>query len=203
MRLKGKLIKWSEQKAFGFIAPNGGGNQIFIHKNAFSNRTRSPKINDVITYSISKDQQGRYCADKATFLGEKLKVKQTNKFSQFSIYLALLFIVAITVAFLLGHFPKTLMLVYIVMSVITFLAYAQDKFKAQKDAWRTPENTLHVLSLIGGWPGAALAQQLLRHKTQKKAFRIAFWFTVMANLTCLLWLFSPSGGDVLSLIPSW
>ena len=60
MRLKGKLIKWNEDKAFGFIAPNGGGDHVFIHKTAFSNRKRTPKINDVITFSISKDKQGRY-----------------------------------------------------------------------------------------------------------------------------------------------
>ena len=69
MRLKGKLVNWNEKKAFGFIVPNGGGNHVFIHKKAFSNRQRTPKINDVITYSITKDNQGRYCADEATFLG--------------------------------------------------------------------------------------------------------------------------------------
>lgn len=68
MRLKGKLIKWDDQKAFGFIAPNGGGDHVFIHKTAFSNRQRIPKINDTITFSISQDTQGRYCADEATDL---------------------------------------------------------------------------------------------------------------------------------------
>jgi cold shock CspA family protein len=35
MRLKGKLLKWNEDKSFGFILPNGGGNDVFIHKTAF------------------------------------------------------------------------------------------------------------------------------------------------------------------------
>jgi cold shock CspA family protein len=60
MRMKGKLIKWNDDKAFGFIAPNGGGDHVFIHKTALSNRKRIPKINDVITFTISKDKQGRY-----------------------------------------------------------------------------------------------------------------------------------------------
>ena len=76
MRLKGKLIKWSDERAFGFIAPNGGGDHVFIHKSAFSNRQRTPQIKDIITFSITKDKQGRYCADEATFSGEKLKKKQ-------------------------------------------------------------------------------------------------------------------------------
>jgi cold shock CspA family protein len=60
MRMKGKLIKWNDDKAFGFIAPNGGGDHVFIDKTALSNRKRIPKINDVITFTISKDKQGRY-----------------------------------------------------------------------------------------------------------------------------------------------
>ncbi|MDO6487261.1 cold shock domain-containing protein [Colwellia sp. 6_MG-2023] len=79
MRSKGKLIKWNEDKAFGFIAPNGGGEQVFIHKKSLINRHRTPQINDVITFSLSKDRQGRICADQATFSGEKLKIKAAKK----------------------------------------------------------------------------------------------------------------------------
>ena len=67
-------------------------------------------------------------------------------------------------------------------------------------SWRTPESTLHLFSLAGGWPGAALAQQFLRHKSAKKAFRQVFWVTVILNLGSLIWLFSSSGEKVLTLI---
>ena len=197
MRLKGKLIKWNEDKAFGFIAPNGGGDHVFIHKKALSNRNRLPKVGDVITFSIAKDKQGRYCADEAIFTGEKLKKKQVSKFS---IYLAVVFLAFIFTAYFLGHIPKHLVLLYFSASFITFLAYAFDKSKAQRGAWRTPESTLHMFSLIGGWPGAALAQQLLRHKSQKKEFRSAFWFTVIVNSGALFWLLSPGGNSLLSMI---
>jgi len=200
VRLKAKLIKWNEDKAFGFIAPNGGGDHVFIHKTAFSNRNRTPKINDVITFSISKDKQGRYCADEATFTGEKLKKKQAKKVSKFSIYLSVIFLALITTAYFLGHVPQKLVLVYFGASAITFLAYAFDKSKAQRGAWRTPESTLHMFALIGGWPGAAVAQQVLRHKSQKKEFRVGFWFTVLANSGALVWLLSPSGNNLLSVI---
>jgi uncharacterized membrane protein YsdA (DUF1294 family)/cold shock CspA family protein len=200
MRLKGKLIKWNEAKAFGFIAPNGGGDHVFIHKTALSNRNRTPQINDVITFSISKDKQGRYCADEATFSGEKLKKKQAKKVSKFSIYLSVTFVSFITIAYLLEYLPQKLLLIYSGSSVITYFAYAFDKSKAQRGAWRTPESTLHMFSLIGGWPGAAVAQQVLRHKSQKKEFRIGFWLTVIANIGGLLWLVSPSGSNLLSMI---
>ncbi|MFT5851660.1 MAG: uncharacterized membrane protein YsdA (DUF1294 family)/cold shock CspA family protein [Colwellia sp.] len=200
MRLKGKLIKWNEAKAFGFIAPNGGGDHVFIHKTVLSNRNRTPQINDVITFSISKDKQERYCADKATLSGEKLKKKQAKKVSQFSIYLSAIFFGLILTSYFLGHIPQKLVLVYFGASVITFITYAFDKSKAQRGAWRTPESTLHMFSLIGGWPGAAVAQQVLRHKSQKKEFRIGFWLTVIANTGGLLWLVSPSGSNLLSMI---
>lgn len=200
MRFKGKLIKWNKDKAFGFIAPNDGRSHVFIHKSDFANRQRTPKINDVITFSITKDREGRYCACGATFSGEKLKKKQPNNASKFSLYLALIFLTAIISAFYLGYFPQKLMLIYCGLSAITFVTYAYDKNKAQHNAWRTQERTLHLLALAGGWPGAALAQQYLRHKSAKQAFRNIFWATVMINLAIFLWLHSSSGMQYLKLL---
>ena len=86
---------------------------------------------------------------------------------------------------------------FLVASGVTFLVYAFDKSAAQKGAWRTPESTLHVLSLIGGWPGALAAQRILRHKSRKTSFRFVFWLTVALNLTLLAWLGTPHGRAVL------
>ena len=77
-------------------------------------------------------------------------------------------------------------LVYVIMSVITFCAYGLDKFKAQKGLWRMPEKMLHILELCCGWPGALLAQRLLRHKSYKKSFRIVFWAMVVLNILFLV-----------------
>lgn len=43
-------------------------------------------------------------------------------------------------------------------SLITFFAHDTDKKRASRNAWRTPETTLHLLALFGGWPGALAAQ---------------------------------------------
>lgn len=77
-------------------------------------------------------------------------------------------------------------LVYVIMSVITFCAYGLDKYKAQKGLWRISEKTLHILELYCGWPGALLAQRLLRHKSYKKSFRIVFWAMVVLNILFLV-----------------
>jgi uncharacterized membrane protein YsdA (DUF1294 family)/cold shock CspA family protein len=202
VRLKGKLIQWNTDKAFGFIAPNGGGHHIFIHKTALANRDRTPQINDIITFSMTKDKAGRHCATDATFSGEKLKKKEAKKVSKFSVYLSLLFLASITASFFLGYVPEKLLYVYLGLSTISFLSYAIDKSKAQRGKWRTKERTLHLLALLGGWPGAALAQQYLRHKSSKKAFRNAFWFTVFVNISALGWLYSSAGSQYLKLLNS-
>jgi len=199
MRLKGKLIKWNEEKAFGFIAPNGGGEHVFIHKTGLSNRKRTPQINDVITFSITKDKQGRYCANDATFSGEKLKKKEGKSVSKFSIYLSVIFLGLMVTALFMGYIPKNLALLYFGASIVTFFAYASDKSKAQRNAWRTPESTLHSLALIGGWAGAAIAQQTLRHKSQKRDFRAVFWLTVIVNCGALAWLMSSNGAHLMSM----
>ncbi|XUO88493.1 DUF1294 domain-containing protein [Halomonas sp. KM072] len=74
---------------------------------------------------------------------------------------------------------------YATASVITYVLYAWDKWAAIKQRQRVSEKTLHWLALLGGWPGAWCAQQQLRHKTQKTAFRRVFWVTVVLNLACL------------------
>jgi uncharacterized membrane protein YsdA (DUF1294 family) len=81
-------------------------------------------------------------------------------------------------------------LIYIALSLVTFLVYASDKSAARKGEQRTRESTLHLLALACGWPGALLAQHLLRHKSRKLAFRGIFWLTVIANLVLLSGAFS-------------
>jgi uncharacterized membrane protein YsdA (DUF1294 family) len=78
--------------------------------------------------------------------------------------------------------------IYLIASVITFLVYAQDKSAARHNRWRTKESTLHSLALTGGWPGALLAQKVLRHKSSKVAFQRVFWVTVVVNVGVVGWL---------------
>nr|WP_295768290.1 DUF1294 domain-containing protein [Rhodoferax sp.] len=77
------------------------------------------------------------------------------------------------------------------MSLITFVAYAMDKSAAKRGNWRTPESTLHLLALAGGWPGALCAQKLLRHKSTKPAFRSVFWATVVVNVLGFVLITTP------------
>tara|TARA_R110000751_G_scaffold15778_1_gene50766 strand:- start:928 stop:1167 length:240 start_codon:yes stop_codon:yes gene_type:complete len=72
--------------------------------------------------------------------------------------------------------------------MLAYITYAIDKKSAINNRRRVSEKTLHLLGVVGGWPGAFLAQQRLRHKTQKTAFQVTFWLTVVVNLVCAGWL---------------
>ncbi|WP_371372489.1 DUF1294 domain-containing protein [Thalassotalea aquiviva] len=194
-RLKGKLIKWNADKGFGFIALPTGGPDVFIHISAFENKQRIPSVQDVITFSLSTDKRGRVCAVSATYSGEKLKKKEPQKANRFPYYLSIGFLLFIIGAYFSGLITINLLYIYFATSVITFIAYAIDKSKARQGLWRTKESTLHLLALAGGWPGAAIAQQALRHKSKKGEFRGMFWITALINVASLAWLLSDYGAE--------
>lgn len=85
-------------------------------------------------------------------------------------------------------YPSLLLLVYLVLSAACFGLYALDKAAARAGSWRISENALLLLGLAGGWPGAVLAQQWLRHKSRKPAFQQLFWATVVVNLGAVVFL---------------
>lgn len=115
-----------------------------------------------------------------------------------SIIIGGVFLVAVGVAEFFINRSFLLVSVYGAASLVTFVIYAIDKRAAVKGNWRIPEAHLHLLALIGGWPGAMAAQQKLRHKTKKQSFRVVFWITVILNCTATLWLLSPQGIVILA-----
>jgi uncharacterized membrane protein YsdA (DUF1294 family) len=97
-------------------------------------------------------------------------------------------LVALTLAAAYGALPAAVPVLYVAASAAAFVVYGWDKRAARRGGRRVSERTLHLLALAGGWPGAAAAQSLLRHKSRKVPFRRVFWVTVAANLMLLVWL---------------
>jgi uncharacterized membrane protein YsdA (DUF1294 family)/cold shock CspA family protein len=204
MRTKGKITSWNEDKGFGFITPIAGGKQVFVHIKAFSNRRRRPEINQLVTYALSRDKQGRPCAVQATLAGDRLPREGKQNNGSLSLFGAAFFLAIVGVSVLTSKIPYWILLIYMVASLLTFMMYAVDKSAARNGAWRTQESTLHLLSLAGGWPGALLAQQKLRHKSKKPSFRSVFRVTVGLNCGAFVWLLTPTGAAILSsLIAAW
>jgi uncharacterized membrane protein YsdA (DUF1294 family)/cold shock CspA family protein len=195
MRYQGKIVKWNEAKGFGFVVPKGGSQPVFVHIRAFANQRQRPMDNAVVSYELGSDTKGRCCATKVRYVDEKQAANEL-RISVLPVTWAVLFMTLLVGAVLAKTMPVIVSVLYLVLSLVTFLAYALDKSAAESGQWRTQESTLHIFGLAGGWPGAIFAQQLLRHKSKKREFQAVFWITVLINCGALIWLSLPSGADV-------
>jgi uncharacterized membrane protein YsdA (DUF1294 family) len=91
--------------------------------------------------------------------------------------------------------------VYVAMSCLSFAVYAGDKRRSRQNGRRTPENTLHLIDLLGGWPGGLAARRTLRHKTRKKAFRAVAAMIIALHLGGWAWFFI--GSPPVEVVRNW
>lgn len=199
MRYQGKIIKWNGDKGFGFVVPAGGNQPVFAHARGFFNRQRRPLVGALVSYELGSDAQGRCCATGLRYADEKATSIQL-RISIVPVLWALVFSVLLAVMAWSGRLPMILAVAYLAISLMTFAAYALDKNAAKSNRRRTPENTLFLFGLAGGWPGAIFAQQLFRHKSNKREFQTIFWLTVLLNCGVLVWVLSPYGSGIRSLL---
>lgn len=194
MRIKGKITQWDDAKGFGFIQPLLQGERVFLHIKALQNRTRRPALGEVVTYTLAKDDKGRLQAQAVTFAGEKRKLKAARAASRWPLLLVLVFVAVLLAAVVIAELPLYVPIFYAGISLLTFTLYWWDKRKAQAghSHKRTPESTLQFMALLGGWPGALLAQGYLRHKSQKRSFLAVFYLSLLLNLAALGWLLNSS-----------
>ena len=153
-----------------------------------------------MSYETTTDAKGRLNAVKVRFAGQRAaapapaparkaaRSRPAGRLPRAAI--GAVFLLAATALMILGMLPAALVLAWLLLSSASYLMYALDKEVAGNARWRrTPESTLHLLDLLGGWPGALIAQQVARHKTAKASFQRMFWVTVLMNLAgyALLW----------------
>jgi len=204
MRSKGRITSWNDDKGYGFITPSSGEKQVFIHIKSITNlknrhRSTRPEVGQLVTYALSKDKQGRICAEKSLLSGKYYSTFISILTRSIPVISSLAFFSAVGLAVYMAKIPPFIFAFYLIFSLITFSIYAFDKSAARQGHWRTKENSLHLLSLIGGWPGALLAQKLMRHKTRKQPFQTLFWITTGLNGALFIWLLTPQGQSALQL----
>ena len=192
MEQQGVLRSWNDDKGFGFIHVDK--RDYFIHISSV--RGERPLQGEVVLFVAGTDDKGRLRAESMRSTGtQATPAQQTNNSTHrqrpltannlkrsLSILVTACAIPAVGAWQAFQHnavlWP---LLLYIAMSLLSILQYWRDKQNAQTGQWRTPEKQLHAVELLGGWPGALLAQQLLRHKTQKTSFQVVFWLIVLAH----------------------
>lgn len=185
----GTIVSWKSEKGFGFIAPEDGGKEIFVHIKALGSNARQPEPGTKVTYIEASDNQGRLRAERVELVGAGLKFGSPTK----ALLMAVAFLFAVAWTVVAGLLPVLFLWFYLGSSVLAFAIYGLDKRAAKSGQRRTPESTLHLLSLLGGWPGAMYAQQLFRHKSVKQPFRTVYWITVVINIGWFCYLVSGHG----------
>lgn len=182
MRVHGTVTQWRDDKGFGFIEPANRNPALFFHEKFLLHQARRPQVGDTVSFEIATNSEGKRRAERVLFPGERDPKRRDQIFDIVYISLACLFFLCIGLFVYQKKLSPVLVFVYVFISLMTFLLYWHDKNKAKNDQWRTPEKTLHFFSLIGGWPGALVAQRLLHHKSRKKSFQMIFAATTLFNL---------------------
>lgn len=166
---KGRITEWDGQRGFGYVECEG--RRVFLHWREFKERHKRPEVGDLILFTLGEDKQGRPCAKEAVHASDGGRFRLWH----FALLAGLVALPAFAVVRVAGpELGRWMGGWCLAASVFTFLAYWQDKRLARAKTWRTPETTLHLLELLGGWPGAFLAQRRLRHKSSKGTYQFVF-----------------------------
>jgi uncharacterized membrane protein YsdA (DUF1294 family)/cold shock CspA family protein len=200
MRFRGTVKTWNDDRGFGFIAPTQGDQEIFFHIKAYSGRGARPEVGQAVSFEVELNADGKKRARAVEPYRGPRAARRRAGAAQWgtATYFAIpAFLVVYLLASFLWRVPGWAALVYLGTSVLAFVIYAVDKSAARSDSRRVQEATLLAVGLAGGWPGAIVAQQILRHKSSKASFRSAFWVTVALNVAAFLVAFSPLGSRLL------
>ncbi len=205
MRFAGRIQDWNDDKGYGFVVPGGTGERAFVHIKAFQRGSRRPVEGDLVSYATARDARGRTNAVQVRHAGQRIESPAERRGRALPIPRRLLGLAALAgvgIAALLGLLPTLVALGYWIASGVSYLLYFSDKSAAgRRGVRRTPENMLHLVDLLGGWPGALLAQHAYRHKTVKASFQVVFWITVLLNVAAVAWLLASGKAAIFERLP--
>ena len=103
---KGVLKTWKEDRGFGFIRPDDGGKDIFIHISALKGISRRPVTGDVMYYQIGKDSRGKFQAINVQVEGidagndKKVTVQRKKRVNKWFVVIAGVLLIIIIAAFI-------------------------------------------------------------------------------------------------------
>lgn len=175
-RRSGRLVKWNDEKGYGFVSPDDGSGDLFAHISAFDAKQRRPEQGDVVYFGTDRGDRRAKATDVRL---KALPLPRTVLLGQAVGALCLIIHFLFFFGWIRLQGPVA---AYLVMSIITFGFFLADKRRAERTQWRLTDTSLHVLEGLGGWPGALIAQAVLRHKTRKPSFQKILWAIVAIHV---------------------
>lgn len=215
MKRQGTLVRWEKDRGFGFIRCPDVSADVFVHLRDFADRGTAPQVGMKLTFEEihvggkgpravavqaaaavqQRPQERQRQPTRPAGSARTRNVRATSRHrdaapssSSSSLPMALLLVgyaALLAYGVWTARIPPIALGVLLLLSLLTFFIYGFDKNAAETGRWRTAENTLHLLSLVGGWPGAWVAQRLFRHKVRKTSFMAGYWATVLAHLAAV------------------
>lgn len=207
--IKGTLVMWNDLKGFGFVRPDEADSDHddhFIHISAFKKgMVRRPEVGDALRFRAA-DSADRKRAAFAVIEGadqEPAAPAAPKRFilvpkpRSWTTNLLILIPLALS-SYLLWRAKNPIpFFSYGVFSLLTIMIYGTDKTHAAIRTWRVPESYLHVLELMGGWPGALIAESALRHKTRKSLYKALLHVIIAVHMVgwaaYLYWAYTHGG----------
>lgn len=215
------MVRWDAARGFGFIRSGQVTGDVFFHKRDFRGKElpreglqvsfedihvggKGPRAMAVQPLSAIASS-GPARPMPGARLPKQNRRPQTNATAApassplFFLMLLAAWIAVLGWGIAANRLPLVAGPIALIWNLLTFFAYWLDKYAAQQGQWRTSEQTLHILELLGGWPGAWMAQRLLRHKSNKASFLATYRATVFLHFTALsVWVFLPEMQNTLS-----
>ena len=165
-RLDGRISEWVEERGFGWV--QHGGESLFAHIREFR-KGRVPEKGDEVTFVRGLDPVGRPCAKSLL-----LKKEHAGPGLWACLQLVVLLVLPLLAGLKLPIATWAVPVAMLVVSVTAWITYRSDKKAAEAGSWRVSETMMHLLEILGGWPGAFLAQRRYRHKTRKASYQLIF-----------------------------
>jgi uncharacterized membrane protein YsdA (DUF1294 family)/cold shock CspA family protein len=189
---RGRLVRWDAGRGFGFVAPDDGGRDRFLHVRDLPRGAR-PHVGARVRYVPGVDDRGRPRAEAARLGGPLRAALGAALRTGGGLAIAVVPLAVLAASAAAGRIPWLVPAGVAVASGVAAGLYVRDKTAARAERRRISESTLHLWALVGGWPGAWCAARLLRHKTRKASFRALFAVTVVLNLAAFGALHTPAG----------
>jgi uncharacterized membrane protein YsdA (DUF1294 family)/cold shock CspA family protein len=185
----GVVVKYDADRGFGFIrpdgAPDGSSRDIFVHVSEVEGR-KNLRPGQRVSYRVTQSEKGP--AAVAVRPGSVLGTPYLL-FGLIGLGLAAAILLGLILTVGRGQPPAVWAALWVfALSLAAFFIYGFDKSQAQRGGLRVPEAILHLLSLLGGSPGAFIAMRVFHHKTSKRSFQVVFWLIAAVQLGVLAYL---------------